>query len=109
MPKQTQLQNSTLTIQIPVSTVLGPRSSQTAPGSPVSEALPAHAPPSGDGNDGAGMMSGLMPRRSRLPASPTAAERRRPGFVPSTRYQRKGFARVRAVETWRVETHGSLR
>jgi hypothetical protein len=47
---------------------------------------------------GAGIISGFRPRRIVVPNTPTAAERRNPGFERSTRYQRTGFTRARVRE-----------
>lgn len=58
---------------------------------------------------GGGMMDGLRRRRKNVPMVPIDEEKRRPERVRSTRYQSMGFMRVRAMETWRVDVHGSLR
>ncbi len=50
-----------------------------------------------------------MFRRIAVPRRPTSEERRNPGLVRSIRYQRKGLARARVRETWRVDCQGSLR
>ncbi len=47
---------------------------------------------------GEGRISGFRLRRTEVPRRPTAAERRKPGFERSMRYQRTGLTRARVRE-----------
>lgn len=58
---------------------------------------------------GGGTISGLMSRRTMVPAIPMPAERVKPALVRSKRYQRAGFTSERVMEAWRVERHASFR
>lgn len=58
---------------------------------------------------GGGTIDGLSRRRNSVPKVPIVEEKMRPERVPSTRYQRTGLIKVNAMETWRVDVHGSLR
>lgn len=58
---------------------------------------------------GAGTISGLRLMMIVEPTTPTAEDSKKPGFDRSIRNHKKGFTRVRASETWRVEAHGVLR
>lgn len=106
-PKHTQLQNSTLTIHTPISTV----SPSTGRGARL--AVAAH-----DENelcaachalDGAGITSGLTPSSSADPVSPTQVDSRKPGMLRSMSHHRSGFTRASVAETCSVEAHASLR
>lgn len=58
---------------------------------------------------GLGIISGVTMKWSKVPVTPTAVERRRPGLERSIRYQRTGFTNARVRDAWRVEDQGSLR
>lgn len=104
-PKQTQLQNSTLSIQMPVSSVSWLASPPRAMGSAyaLSDSLRYVK------DEGVGITSGLMPSRTAEPATPTAIDSRKPGFDRSIRYHKNGLTSASVRETWRVEAHGSFR
>ena len=103
-PKQTQLQNSTLAIQVPTPIV----SFVILPSNPTSfDTLPALT--LGDGVAGGGTISGLTPSITAVPARPTMVERRKPGFERSIRYHSTGLASASVRETWSVDCQGSFR
>lgn len=54
-------------------------------------------------------MAGFTPRRTTEPASPTAAERRKPALDRSMSHQSSGLTRAKVTETCKVEDQGSLR
>lgn len=54
-------------------------------------------------------MLGLSPSRKAVPATPTTAETRNPGFERSIRYHRAGLTMAKVSETCNVDCHGSLR
>lgn len=109
-PKHTQLQNSTLKIQVPPSIV-----SILTPPSPSPPKLPRYfavvfLPGLGMLTEaGEGIMSGFEARRRAVPVAPTKAERRKPGLERSMRYHRTGLTRASVREAWRVDAHGNLR
>jgi hypothetical protein len=53
----------------------------------------------GEEVDGGGTHSGLMERRTKVPATPTRADRRKPGLERSMRYHRAGLTRASVSET----------
>ena len=107
-PKHTQLQNSTLTIQMPASSVAWLASPpSTSGGSATRPALDSLRHCAVD--DGVGIMSGLMPSSTAEPVSPTAADSRKPGLERSMRYHRNGLTSASVSETWSVDAQGSLR
>lgn len=55
---------------------------------------------------GAGTHDGLSRRTPATPSRPLKAESEKPAGVRSSRYQRKGFTRVRVRESWRGEDQG---
>ena len=105
LPKQTQAQKRTLATQ--VRTAMPSCVTPTANASfsaalfrpNVADELPVDV----------GINSGFRPRRSPIPANPTAIERRNPDRVRSIRYHRTGLARARATEACVVDSHGSRR
>lgn len=97
-PKQTQLQKSTLRIQTPVSRVSCLASPPKA-SFPSAEGLCAEVALRNGVADGAGIMSGLTPMSTAEPASPTMAERSRPGLERSMSHQRSGLARASVRDT----------
>lgn len=110
LPKKIQLQNRTLTIQMPVSIVswFGKAPSVREPAAPwwldeLREKVPGPSPA------GVGIMSGSRPMRTAEPTRPTAAESQNPGLERSIMYQRNGFAKAKVMETCIVDAHGSLR
>jgi hypothetical protein len=104
-PKQTQLQNKTLIIHVPHSTV----SFATKPPKTSFAIYVALLDAIWVDDAGDGIISGLRLSRTVVPKTPTAAERRKPGFVRSIRYQRTGLTRASVREAWRVDVHGNLR
>jgi hypothetical protein len=102
-PKQTQLQNNTLNIQTPLSTISFRASSPPrimASSSPLpidEESLVVRKKLLV--TEGVGIMAGLMPRRITEPARPTPAERRKPDLDRSMSHQRRGLTRARVIET----------
>lgn len=106
LPKQTQLQNSTLSIHMPVSTVSclasPPSISVAAPVASIDALRPA-------GPAGVGIMSGLTPMSRREPTSPTAADRRKPGLERSMSHHNRGLTSASVTESCSVEAQGSLR
>lgn len=105
LPKHTQLQNKTLAIhvQTPMLSFVMILYDVTL----SYEILGAFA--RGEGVAGGGTMSGLTPRRTAVPVMPTMAERMKPGFDRSMRYQSTGLTSARVKETCRVDCQGSLR
>lgn len=104
-PKQTQLQNSTLAIHVltPIlSLVIRPSDRM-----PSKEELPAFA--RGIGVAGEGTISGFTPSSTTVPAIPTIADRKKPGFERSTRYHKTGFTSASVRDTCKVDCQGSLR
>ena len=95
-PKQTQLQNKTLAIQVHIAMLsfVGYRDDTTA----CTELFPERCA-FGDGAAGDGTMSGLMPSRATVPPTPTTVENQNPVFDRSIRYHRTGFARASVSET----------
>lgn len=94
-PKQRQLQNSTLSIQTPVSTVSWLAKPPNAKGSlskPFEE-LRLGMP------DGAGMISGLTPRRNIEPVRPTAADNTNPGLLRSISHHSSGLTNANVADT----------
>lgn len=114
LPKHRQLQNSTLSIHTPVSIVwwwpasIPLRLVGAASGAALLVPLRVFGLPSRC-RDGVGIMSGLMPRRSREPTRPTAAESTRPVLERSISHHRSGLARASVAEIWSVEDQASLR
>ena len=103
-PKQTQLQNNTLAIHVqrPILSFVTERKDpdsckEAFSGICLSEDIA-----------GAGTMSGLMPSKTIVPATPTVAERKKPVFDLSIRYHRTGLARANVKETCRVDCQGSF-
>lgn len=86
LPKQTQLQKSTLAIQVatPMLSVVMPAISR------VWVSL---------GAAGEGIMSGLMLRSAAAPEKPKMLDNVKPALDRSMRYQRNGLARARVRET----------
>lgn len=105
-PKQTQLQNKTLIIHVPTSTVSlatkPPKTSFAGELVALPEAIWVDIA-------GEGIISGFRLRSMVVPKTPTAAERMKPGLERSMRYQRTGLTRASVREAWRVDAHGSLR
>jgi hypothetical protein len=103
LPKHTQLQNSTLIIQIPPSMpsllTYPPRSSIIVLCWTVAF-LEEEA--------GLGIMSGFETRRSAVPVAPTPKERMKPGLERSIMYHRTGLTSANVSEACRVEVHGSF-
>ena len=108
-PKHTQLQNRTLSIQIPVSTVSWLAKPPSVSGSAKDGAVPFRCRPSDEKPAGVGTICGFNPIKMAEPVKPTAAESRKPGFDRSIRYQRKGLTSARVRETCIVDAHGSFR
>lgn len=54
------------------------------------------------------MISVLNPIKTIDPASPTAADKRKPGFDRSIRYHRNGLTIIKVRETCIVEAHGTF-
>lgn len=105
LPKQTQLQNSTLAIHVltPIlSLVIRPSDRM-----PSKVELPAFA--RGEGVAGEGTISGFTPSSTAVPATPTMADRKKPGLERSTMYHRTGLTSASVRETCRVDCQGSLR
>jgi hypothetical protein len=108
LPKQTQLQNNTLIIQMPVSTVswlaMPPRvsSSASTPASGPTELFRKGAV------EGAGIISGFTPSRKRDPVMPTAVDRRKPGMDRSMSHHRRGLASARVADACSVESHANF-
>lgn len=105
-PKQTQLQNSTLSIQTPVSTVCWVAkppsiSKSSEPASAVMLRASCLA--------GVGMISGLKPISNTEPVNPTKADSRNPGFERSMSHHRSGFTSANVIEICKVEDQASLR
>lgn len=104
-PKQTQLQNRTLAIQVhmPMLSFVGKREDAISSTElfPVTCAL-------GDAAAGDGTISGLMPSRAKVPPTPTTVESKNPVFDRSIRYHSTGFARASVSETCSVDCQGSF-
>ena len=103
LPKQRQLQNSTLSIHTPVSMVW--LWATSAPGAAVAVVLPLAAAAAAAAaalrsicRDGVGIMSGLMTRSRREPTRPTPADSRSPGLDRSMSHQSSGLARANVAE-----------
>src|SRR3569833_573642 len=111
-PKHTQLQNSTLSIQIPVSNVSFLARPPSTSG-PAEDAASASLDPlrygAGAWCAGAGIMLGLRPMSAADPARPTAADSRKPDLERSRRYHRKGFTSASVSDSSMVEAQGSFR
>lgn len=114
-PKHTQLQNSTLSIHTPDSNV-----SELA--SPPRSRLSSHLSlPDEEDDDhgselvlnseleGVGIISGFTPSSKPAPATPTAAERRKPALERSMSHQRSGLTSARVMDTCKVDDQASLR
>ena len=112
-PKHTQLQNNTLSIHTPDSTVLFcaryPPRSTVSSSSSASAAADSLLRNRALVTEGVGIMAGFTPRRTTEPASPTAAERRKPALDRSMSHQSSGLTRAKVTETCKVEDQGSLR
>lgn len=108
LPKQTQLQNSTLSIHTPVSTVSCRASPPRVSKSSWEVALVTDALPN-ETAEGVGIISGLTPRRKAEPVRPTAAARTKPGLERSISHQRRGFTRASDRDTWRVDAQATFR
>ncbi len=104
-PKHTQLQNKTLMIHVPHSTV----SFATKPPSTSFAIYVALLEAVWVDDAGDGIISGFRLSRTVVPKTPTAAERRNPGLVRSIRYQRTGLTRASVSEAWKVDVHANLR
>jgi hypothetical protein len=110
-PKQTQLQNNTLRIQIPPSRLsvlmyalnLMPADGEFEPVVDASWSVEFRREEVGDG-----IISGLERRRSVVPVAPTKLERRKPAVERSIMYQRTGLTRKSVRETWSVDVQGSF-
>lgn len=107
LPKQRQLQNSTLSIHTPVSIVslLARPPSAEAP-SPCAVALASRAL---DSCAGAGIMSGLTPSRNTEPTRPTVADSRKPGLERSISHHSSGLTMASVAEICSVDDQASLR
>jgi hypothetical protein len=105
LPKQTQLQNSTLAIQVATPML----SALTSPELTGQGELPIVIEAFEGAAAGAGTILGLIPRRMAVPARPTTDDRRKPALLRSMRYQSTGLTRARVNETWSVDCQGSLR
>lgn len=102
LPKQTQLQNRTLSIQIPVSIVFW---LARPPNVRESETVSFR----NDDADGVGTISGSTPISTAEPIRPTAAESRKPGLERSIKYHKKGLTRASVSESCSVDAHGRRR
>ena len=105
-PKHTQLQNRTLATQVPypmVSVLTSPPI--VAADERWSVSLMLVCWERGDAGDG---ITGLTPRAKAVPIKATVAERRNPGLLRSTRYQRTGLTNANVKDTWSVDVHGSF-
>jgi hypothetical protein len=114
LPKQTQLQKSTLPIQIPHSMVSGLTQFPTTPEPLRPVALPT--PPGAvviweavcAAEAGDGIISGFRERRTVVPDRPTRIDKINPGAERSIRYQRAGLTRARVREACSVDVQGSF-
>lgn len=104
LPKHTQLQNSTLAIQVPTP-ILSSEESPSNPGwFPDTFARDNFCGcMAGDGT-----ISGLTSSNTIVPATPTTADKMKPGFDLSIRYHRTGFASASVRETCRVDCQGNF-
>lgn len=95
LPKQRQLQNSTLSIHTPVSTVSCVAKPPNARGSLLKgfEELRVGNPA------GAGIISGSTPRRRIEPVKPTAADSTNPGLLRSMSHHKRGLTNANVADT----------
>ena len=112
LPKHTQLQKSTLAIQVPTP-MLSELTRPPARSGQAAASAPAAAPDARAAGEavvaGAGTMAGLMPSSTAVPVRPTTAERRKPGFDRSIKYHSTGLTNASVSETCSVDCQGSLR
>lgn len=111
LPKQRQVQNSTLRIQMPASTVSGLAI-------PPSIVAAGSADGSADDTlcvcvtkvvDGARITSGLTLSRNRVPAAPTIVDTTSAAMVRSISHQRKMLTSAMATETCVLDVHARRR
>ena len=109
LPKQTLLQNRTLAIQVLTAIVSLLTSLVPQLKLCCDTSMTGMACARGDGAGGAGTILGLMPRSTAVPVIPTMADRRKPGFDRSIRYQSAGLTMASVKDTCKVDCQGSLR
>ena len=108
LPKQTQLQKSTLSIQTPVtmfSCERGLGAEDVSKGADsLSELVTVIII-----DEGAGIISGLTPSSRRVPAKENEAESTNPARERSISHQRRGLTRASVPEACSVDAQGSFR
>jgi len=105
LPKHTQLQNSTLAIQVETAMLSG----LTSPCGGIELVEFGPKPAGGITIAGEGTMSGLTANKTAVPVIPTTVDSKKPALERSTRYHSTGLTSARVSETCKVDCHGSLR
>lgn len=104
LPKHTQLQNSTLALQVQTPML----SWETKPSMPTSGAVMFASVALGSRIAGDGTILGLISNNMKVPKIPTIADKMKPAFDRSIRYQSTGLTSARVRETCIVDCQGNF-